>query len=126
MTTLKLGGHEPRRLFEGRRQSAVVSQALAIAGLGPARRIVRIRPRTHCITLPRNTKKATNGQICAQAMRRSTFVVVLRRAALPRIEGADDAVTPRMQNMSYIGALMRVGKRIPRGRPGGLTAFKAA
>ena len=67
----------------------------------------------------RNTKKATNGQICAYAMRRSTFIVVLRRAALPRIEGADDAVTPRMQNMSYIGAWMRVGKRIPRGRAGG-------
>jgi hypothetical protein len=108
--------------FEGRRQSANVSQALAIAGLGPARRIVRIRPRTRCITLLRNTKKATNGQKCAYAMRQSTFVVVLRRAALPRIEGADDAVTPRMQNMSYIGARMRVGKRIPRGRSGGPTA----
>src|ERR1700721_2959429 len=76
--------------FEGRRRSANVSQALAIAELGPARRIVRIRPRTRSITLPRNTKKATNGQKCAYAMRPSTFVVVLRRAALPRIEGADD------------------------------------
>lgn len=72
--------------FEGRRQSANVSQRLAIAGPSPARRIVRIPPRTRCATLSRNTKKTTNGHICAYAPRRSTFAVALRRAALPRIE----------------------------------------
>lgn len=72
--------------FEGRRQSANVSQRLAIAGPGPARRIFRIRPRTRCATLSRNTKKTTNGQLCAYATRRSSFAVALRRAALPRIE----------------------------------------
>lgn len=34
-------------------------------------------------------------------------------------KGADDALTPRMQNRLYIGAPTRVGKRIPRGRSGG-------
>src|SRR5271169_873463 len=72
--------------FEGRRQSANVSQRLAIAGPGPARRIFRIRPRTRCATLSRNTKKTTNVQICAYATRQSSFAVALRRAALPRIE----------------------------------------
>lgn len=105
--------------FEGRRQSANVSQRLAIAGPSPARRIVRIPPRTRCATLSRNTKKTTNGQIGAYATRRSMFAVALRRAASPRIERVDNAGTPRMQNKSYIGAPMRVGKRIPRGRSGG-------
>ena len=72
--------------FEGRRQSANASQALAIAGLGPAKRIVRIRPRTPCMTLSRNARKATNDRISAYAMGRPTFMVALRRAALPRIE----------------------------------------
>jgi hypothetical protein len=72
--------------FEGRRQSANVSQRLAIAGPSPTRAHLPTSTANSMRNAFANTKKTTNVQICAYATRRSSFAVALRRAALPRIE----------------------------------------
>ena len=118
MTTLKLGGHEPRRLSRGADKAPMFRRGSRSLGQARRRRTFRIRPRTRCATHSRNTKKTTNVQICAYATRRSSPWP--SDAPLCHVsKGADDAVKPRMQNKLYIGAATRVGKRIPRGRPGG-------
>ena len=86
MTTLKLGGHEPRRLSRGADKAPMFRRGSRSLGQARRGRIFRLPPRTRCATLSRNTKKTTNVQICAYATRRSSFAVALRRAALPRIE----------------------------------------
>jgi hypothetical protein len=106
--------------FEGRRQSANVSQRLAIAGPGPAR--------AHLPTSTANSMRNAFAQHkeddeCPDMRLRDEAILVrrgppTRRSATYR-KGADDALTPRMQNRLYIGAPTRVGKRIPRSRSGG-------
>jgi hypothetical protein len=119
MTTLKLGGHEPRRLSRGADKAPTFrrgSRAPGQARRGASSEFDR--------ELDAQRFRAT------QRRRRMSRYAPTRRgdprspwpsdAPLCHVsKGADDALTPRMQNTSYIGAPTRVGKRIPRGRSGG-------
>src|SRR5277367_1018245 len=78
MTTLKLGGHEPRRLSRGADKAPMFRKGSRSLGQARRGRIFRLPPRTRCATLSRNTKKTTNVQICAYATRQSSFAVALR------------------------------------------------
>jgi hypothetical protein len=122
MTTLKLGGHEPRRLSRGADKAPMFrrgSRSLGQARRGASSEFDR--------ELDAQRFRAT------QRRRRMDNYAPTRRddprspwpsdAPLCHVsKGADDAVTPRMQNRLYIGAPARVGKRIPRGRYGGPAA----
>jgi hypothetical protein len=119
MTTLKLGGHEPRRLSRGADKAPMFRRGSRSLGQARRGRIFRLPPRTRCATLSRTQRRRRMSRY-APTRRGDPRSPWPSDAPLCHVsKGVDDALTPRMQNRLYIGAPTRVGKRIPRGRSGG-------
>ena len=122
MTTLKLGGHEPRRPFRG---APTKRQCFAEARDRWAKPGEAHLPTSTANPMRNAFAQHKEDDECPDMRLRET-----RQSSKPPpwpsdaplchvSKGADDALTPRMQNRLYIGAPTRVGKRNPRGRSGG-------